>query len=131
MQFCVLIWNYHSQKEETTLLKSVIMKGWHPNMESLQYITVTPNTSECINLADQYNKQEHKHLLWIGFMSSLKFLLFLDVGLIVLQYSTFGHPFIPAASHIQCSKTYSIILWQGCKHRLKWGNICFHSVQNL
>jgi hypothetical protein len=87
----------------------------HSYPKSLQYITVTPNTPKCINLADQYNKQEYKHLLWIGFMSSLQFLLFLDIGLIVLQYSTFRHPFIPAASHMQCWKTYSIILWQGCK----------------
>jgi hypothetical protein len=73
-------------------------------METLLYITVTPYTPKRINLADKYCKLEYKHLLWIGFMSSLQFLLFLDIGLIVLQYSTFRHPFIPAASHMQCLK---------------------------
>jgi len=73
-------------------------------METLLYITVTSNNPKCISLADKYYKQEYKHLLWIGFMCSLQFLLFLDIGLIVLQYSTFRHPFIPAASHMQCLK---------------------------
>jgi hypothetical protein len=102
-------------------------------MEFLLDITVTPKISKCINLTDERYILEYKHLLWIGFMSSLQFLLFLDIGLIVLQYSTFRHPFIPAVSHEAMLQRHIISFHDRSVHnvkRLKLRNASYHSVQS-
>jgi hypothetical protein len=74
----------------------------------LQLFHTLPDFSNWLLNAKIYN-MEATNLLWVGFMGSLQFLLFLDICLIILQHPTFWHPFIPAVSHKVGLKTHIIL----------------------
>jgi len=133
-QFCILIWHYLSQKEETMLLKSMTMKGWHPQHG---------------NPAVHHSYLKHSQMYQFGWQ-------ILQTGIQTLTVdwpcelsavpSVSGHwphctsildfqaPIHPSCKSHAMLEKHTLSFYDRSVNkvnRLKPGNICYHLVQSL